>query len=76
MDARFGHVDLMFADGRDGGENLSVDICQTDAVVIDDVYGSHTAAGEHLDDVASYASDTENGHPRPVQSVDGGLAKK
>ncbi len=76
MDTRLGHVDLMLSDGGDERIDLSVDIGEADAVVVEEIYLAHAAARQHFHHISSYASDAEDGYTRAAECVDSGLAKK
>lgn len=63
FDASLGHIHLVFAHCRDGGQYLSVHVGEAHAVVVYQVYGSHTRPGEHLNGISAHASYAEHGHP-------------
>ena len=58
-----GHVDLVFAHGLAGGEDLAVQIGETHLVVVDQIQRAHAAAGQCLHCVAAHAADAEHRYP-------------
>ena len=52
VDTVFRHIHLVPPYAGDSSEDLAVDIRQADTVVVYDIYGSHTAAGQYLNDIA------------------------
>ena len=60
---------LELPDGFHGGGNLTVDIGETDPVVINQVQRADSAAGEPFADISPHAADAENGNPGPEKPV-------
>jgi hypothetical protein len=67
VDPLFRHIHLIFAHGLAGGDDLAVQVGQTDLVVVDQVEGTHAAAGQRLDGVAAHAAHAEHGYAGIVQ---------
>lgn len=63
VDARntFGHdFNLRLADSIKGSDNLTVEIGESNGIVINEVKAADTAAGECFNCITAYTADTEN----------------
>ena len=67
VDPLFRHIHLIFAHGLAGGDDLAVQVGQADLVVVDEVEGTHAAAGQRLHGIAAHAAHAEHGHTGVVQ---------
>ena len=76
VDTVFRHIHLVPPYAGDSSEDLAVDIRQADTVVVYDIYGSHTAAGQYLNDIAANAPYTEDGNAGAVERVYSRLAQQ
>ena len=76
MNTLLGHIDLRASHRGKGGEQLAVDIGHTDTVVVDHVDGTHTAPGQHLDNIAAHTAHTKDGHPTGSERLEGRTAQK
>ncbi len=63
MDAFFRDIDLVFADRAPRCKHLTVEICQADSVVVDQIERADPAACECFHNAAADAADSENSHP-------------
>ena len=64
-------LDLVLADGFARGDDLPVEVRQTDLVVVDKIKRADTAAHKRLADIAAHAADAEHGHARTLQLLHG-----
>lgn len=64
-------LDLVLADGFARGNDLPVEVRQTDLVVVDEIKRAHAAAHKRLADIAAHAADAEHGHARTLQLLHG-----
>ena len=64
-------LDLVLADGFARGNDLPVEVRQTDLVVVDKIKRAHAAAHKRLADIAAHAADAEHGHARTLQLLHG-----
>ena len=60
-DAFFGEIHLVFSHRRMKGEDLTVQVAQADAVVIDQINCTDPASGESFRSIAAYAAESEDG---------------
>lgn len=65
---------LVFADGLPGSDDLTVNIRQTDLIVIDQIKGSYTTAGQSLHHITADTADAEDSNSCAVQALHGFLA--
>ena len=64
-------VHFILADGFARGDDLPVEVRQTDLVVVDKIKRADTAAHKRLADIAAHAADAEHGHARTLQLLHG-----
>ena len=76
MDTLLGHIDLQASHRGKGGEQLAVDIGHTDTVVVNHVDGTHTASGQHLDDITAHAAYTKDCYSTGSERLEGKTAQK
>jgi hypothetical protein len=76
VDTVFRHIHLVPPYAGDGSKDLAVDIRQADTVVVYDIYGSHTAAGQYLNDIATNASHAKDSDTGAVERVYSRLAQQ
>ena len=62
---------LGLADGGVEGDELTVQIGETDHIIVNKVDRAHAAPGQRLGAVAAHAADTEHGYPSAVECFDG-----
>ena len=55
---------LIFSDRLSCGNDLAVQVRQTDLVIVDQVKGAHAAAHQSLTDISAHAADTKYRHSR------------
>ena len=67
MDPLFRHIHLIFAHSLAGGDDLAVQVGQTDLVIVDEVEGTHAAAGQRLHGIAAHSAHAEHSHAGVVQ---------
>ncbi len=61
------NIDLWHADGRMGRDDLAVDVCEADFVLIDQIERADAGSRQSLDRVAAYAADPEYRYARVLQ---------
>ena len=75
-DPLFGSVHLQLTQRVMGGDDLPVDIGQTDPVVVNEINGTDAAAGQGLHRVTADAADAEDCHPGIFQPFHAGFAQQ
>ena len=63
IDSFLCNIDLILTDSFSGSEYLTVDICQTDFIIVYKIKTSNAGAGESLNGISSDTAYTENGDP-------------
>ena len=58
------HINLISADGIKRGDNLTVDICKRNGIVIYQIQSPYARACKCLDGIAADTADAENGNSR------------
>ena len=76
MDTLLGHIDLRASHRGKGGEQLAVDIGHTDTVVVNHVDGTHTAPGQHIDDITAHAAHAKDCYSTGSERLEGRTAQK
>ena len=71
VDTRLGRIHFILPHSGMKGHDLSVQIGETHAVVVEKSEFAHAAAGEYFHNVAAYAAHAENRHAATFERIDG-----
>ena len=74
VDALLAHVYLVFAYGAERSDDLSVNIGEAHAVIVDEVYFAHTATHQCFYYISTHAAYAKYGYATAHQGVDGWFA--
>ena len=58
------HINFISADGIKRGDNLTVDVCKRNGIVIYQIKSPYARACKSLDSIAADTADAENGNSR------------
>ena len=70
-DSLFGHIHLVLPHGFPRCEDLAVDVCEADLIVVDQIQRADAAARQSLRRIAAHAADPKHGHTGMIQLFHG-----
>ena len=70
LDALLRHIHLVLPHGFAGGEDLAVQVCQANSIIVDEIQRANAAAGQCLHGIAAHAPNAKHRHTGPVQPRD------